>query len=628
MSVCDNSNTDAKDKQENASKNISADFEKQISHKLVESIMNLMPISVYINNLSPFKPHWISGRLFEDTGYTKEEWENFTSEEFFTLFEWPSYQYYVDSYQRVMSASDGEIFESEYRMRCKNGSWIDVFSRGVVFNRDNSGKPKQLLCAALNVSSIKSAYKQLKENKSRYKTFFENSPENIIIFDCDFHVLDANLAMLNFSGYSKEELQGHYVLDFVQAGIHSDLLVKLGPLIRANGFKYQYQSEFLNKKQQRFFIDITHWPVYNEQNEIVATVAKIKDITEQTNRENQILAENQSLKKELSSVAIQRPEMFEKIITRDRCMQNIFKYMEAISKNSEYLFITGETGTGKELIAETYYKLSGLKGKFVTVNVASLDEQMFADTLFGHKKGAFTGADSDFKGLVETANNGVLFLDEIGDLSMASQIKLLRLLQNKEYYRLGSDEIKTTNARIVTATNHNLNNLVGENRFRADLLYRLTVHTINLPPLRERFGDLPLLVDYYITQICKSHNRKTLPVSAEALNLLVTYDFPGNIRELRNMLFDAFNTCATNIINTDYFYHYIRLNTKDRDAIKSASKALSFPQILPSFDQIKELLIDEALKRSNGNISKAAQLLSMERSALSKAIKRFKVQIF
>jgi len=592
--------------------------------QLLEKIIDLMPISVYINNLSPFRPQWISGHLFEDTGYTKEEWENFTPEEFSALFEWPSYEYYFKSYKQVMKAADGELLESEYRMRCKNGSWIDVFSRGMVFSREDSGQPRQLICSALNISSIKSAHKQLKENESRYKTFFENSPENIIIFDCDFKILDANCAMLNFSGYSKEEIVGHYVLDFIHSGKHAELLVKLGPLIRANGFKYRYQSEFLNKNKQTFYIDLTHWPVLNDNNEVTATVAVIKDITDQKKREEQLIAENQFLKNELSSVDIKHPEVFKSIITRDRCMQNLFKYLEAISKNSEYLFITGETGTGKELIAETFYELCGLKGKFITVNAAGLDEQMFADTLFGHKKGAFTGADSDLKGLIETAHNGVLFLDEIGDLCMASQIKLLRLLQNREYYRLGSDELKMTNARIVTATNHNLHDLVRENRFRADLLYRLTVHTVSLPPLRERFGDLPLLVEHYVREICKIHCRKALKISQDAINLLSTYDFPGNIRELRNMLFDAVNTCTTDSISSEFFYHYIRLNTKGRQIVKAESEKIEFPQILPSLDQARELLIKEAMRRSNGNISQAAKLLKMERSALSKAIKQLK----
>jgi len=588
---------------------------------LLEKIITLMPVSVYINNRAPFKPEWISGGLFEDTGYTKEEWENFTPEEFATLFEWSSYEYYLQCFQKIMGATDNEIIESEYRMRCKDGSWIDCFSRAMVFSRDENQLPAQVLCTALNISSLKSTQRQLKENKSRYKTFFENSPENLVILDLDFNIIDINQAMLTFSGYTRGEIAGVHVLNFISPEKHQQYQ-KLEPVIQENGYKYHYQSEFINKSKQTFYIDLTHWPVINENNETTAMMVVIKDITAQKLREDQLVAENQTLKQELSFIDVKQPEVFKNIITQERCMLNVFKYLEAISQNSESLFISGETGTGKELIAESFYRLCKLKGKFITVNAAGLDDQMFADTLFGHKKGAFTGAERELKGLIETAHDGVLFLDEIGDLSINSQVKLLRLLQNREYYNLGSDEIRTTNARIVAATNRNLQELVRDNKFRADLLYRLTVHTVNLPPLRERMGDLPLLVEYYVKEICKIHDRKALKVPTEIINLLSTYDFPGNIRELRNMLFDAVNTCTTETIRTDYFYHYIRLNSKDRQQIKAEDERLIFPQVLPSLEQTREFLIREALTRANGNITQAAKLLKMERSALSKAVKQ------
>ncbi len=220
-------------------------------------------------------------------------------------------------------------------------------------------------------------------------------------------------------------------------------------------------------------------------------------------------------------------------------MRSTFKYIESIAVTSQPVLITGKTGVGKELIARTIHRLSGRKGTLAAVNVTGLDDTTFSDTLFDHKRGAFTGADRVRAGLIEKAANGTLFLDETGDLHPTSQVKLLRLLQEREYYPLGADVPRPSNARIVVATNRDLLALQASGTFRADLYYRLLLHRINVPPLRERRDDIPLLVEFFLQRAADELGKTKPTPPPELFILLALYDFPGNIRELQTMIFDA-----------------------------------------------------------------------------------------
>ena len=189
-------------------------------------------------------------------------------------------------------------------------------------------------------------------------------------------------------------------------------------------------------------------------------------------------------------------------------MSSIFQYCEVVAKSQQPVIIIGETGVGKELIAKAIHDLSGLRGKFVPVNVAGLDDNMFSDTLFGHKKGAFTGADQTRSGLIAQASGGTLFLDEIGDLAELSQVKLLRLLQEQEYYPVGSDIPMVSDARIIAATNRDLRKLTEAGKFRNDLYFRLCAHQVHIPPLRERLDDIPVLLDHFLDEAAKTFKKK------------------------------------------------------------------------------------------------------------------------
>jgi len=337
--------------------------------------------------------------------------------------------------------------------------------------------------------------------------------------------------------------------------------------------------------------------------------------------------ENSLLKARVLSDTLQHPEAFSEIVTNSGIMRSIFQYIEAISMSPQPVLITGETGVGKELIAKAIHTLSHRKGAFVPVNVAGLDDSVFADTLFGHRKGAFTGADQARNGLVEQASGGTLFLDEIGDLSATSQVKLLRLLQDGEYFPLGSDVPRRSDARAVVATNQDLEDLQESGKFRKDLYYRLCAHHLHIPPLRDRLEDLPALVDHLLEKVSAMLGKRKPTPPKELLTLLATYHFPGNVRELQSMILDAVSSHRSGKLSMDVFKTYLRQKTptlvRDSRPLKGKENALiSFSERMPTLKQGEQLLISEALRRSNGNQAIASQMLGMTRQALNKRLKQ------
>ena len=329
----------------------------------------------------------------------------------------------------------------------------------------------------------------------------------------------------------------------------------------------------------------------------------------------------ESLRERLLAENLAHPKHFSRIVTRNPRVQAIFRFIESIAPTSETVLLTGETGTGKELFAEAIHAASGVAGPLVKVNTAGLDDNVFADTLFGHSKGAYTGADSERKGLIQQANTGTLFLDEIGDLSAASQIKLLRLLESREYYPLGSDLPRSTSARFVIATHRILSELVAAERFRRDLYFRLQTYEIRIPPLRDRKDDLPLLLDHFHGLAAEKLNKKRLAIPPELLTLLETYDFPGNVRELRSMVFNAVSRQREKMLSLQPFREAMGYAGEEVRP-EPAEEALVFPEKLPTLKAVTEGLIEEALSRAKGNQAIAAGLLGITPQALSKRLKR------
>ncbi|WED28682.1 sigma-54 dependent transcriptional regulator [Vibrio sp. DW001] len=332
--------------------------------------------------------------------------------------------------------------------------------------------------------------------------------------------------------------------------------------------------------------------------------------------------ENEAMRRRFLSDTLEEPEVFEQIITQDKKLRSIFQYLESISSSRQSVMICGESGVGKEQIAKAVHKLSRRPGKMVSVNVAGIDDNVFADTLFGHSRGAFTGADKKRIGMVEAAADGTLFLDEIGDLSHTSQTKLLRLLQEGEYYSLGSDRPKRSKARIVAATHQDLKSKVEEGSFRKDLYFRLCTHHVEVPALRERKDDIPLLFKHFLTQ-ASDEMRKTAPAYPKELPVLLsTYHFPGNVRELQALIYDAVGQHKSHTLSMEVFRRVIDHSYHDLDSIEFDSGLFEPTKPLPTLQELSEILIIAAMERSNGNQSLASRMLGISQPALSKRLKK------
>jgi DNA-binding NtrC family response regulator len=352
---------------------------------------------------------------------------------------------------------------------------------------------------------------------------------------------------------------------------------------------------------------------------VVTTMRKAMEVRD-------LRRENELLKGHILSGRLANPEAFSAFNTRNEVMLALFRYVESVAASPAPVLVTGETGVGKELAAQAIHRVSGRAGGYVSVNVAGLDEATFSDTLFGHKRGAFTGASEARGGLIEKAAGGTLFLDEIGDLTPALQTKLLRLLQEAEYLPLGADVAKRSDARIIVATNKPLNQLRDPAQFRPDLFFRLRHHHIHLPPLRERKGDLPMLVRQLVGQAAANMRMKAPAVPETVIRHLGTYDFPGNVRELAAMIQDAVAQSGGNALSVEVFQKWIGTGIAGKalpagePAGETEAGVVEFPEALPTLKAMSATLIAEAVRRADGNQAVAAKMLGISRQALNQRL--------
>jgi DNA-binding NtrC family response regulator len=361
----------------------------------------------------------------------------------------------------------------------------------------------------------------------------------------------------------------------------------------------------------------------------------------------ELRAEARGFRDRVLAGKLERPEAFARIITSDERVLALFKYVESVARSRQPVLITGETGTGKELFARAVHEASDRKGPFLAVNVGGLDDTMFSDSLFGHRKGAYTGADTQRAGLLKEAMGGTILLDEIGDLETHSQIKLLRLLQEGEYYPLGADSPLRSDARVVAATTKDLKSAAAAGAFRSDLFYRLQTHPIAIPPLRERPGDLPLLARRFLDYSARDlgtpfRDESALKACADGVaSALEEYSFPGNVRELQSLLHDAVAEARGGELDLDGIRGRIGLEPrgktqKGRDQSKATVPASSpsvegagLPPLaqslaegrIPTLQEAERELVRMAVASASGNLSQAASILGISRQTLYNKLK-------
>jgi len=343
-------------------------------------------------------------------------------------------------------------------------------------------------------------------------------------------------------------------------------------------------------------------------------IEKLSLIVKRALSQRDLIIENRNLLSKIKNFE------FGKIIGKSEKIIQLFNKIEQIAPTKASILIQGENGVGKEVVANLIYELSNRKDKpFVKVHCAALSESLLESELFGHEKGAFTGAIKMKKGRFELADNGTIFLDEIGEISQNIQIKLLRIIQEKEFERVGGEETISVDLRIISATNLDLKKEVEKGNFREDLYYRFNVIPINVPPLRERREDIPLFISNFISEFSKENNKLISEVSTKAKNALINYDWPGNVRELRNVLESAVVLTSNNIIDLDDLPSYIANNTDTKNLLK-----INLPMNLSN---IEKKSIISTLKLTNGNKSKASELLGITRKTLQNKINEYKIEI-
>ena len=341
----------------------------------------------------------------------------------------------------------------------------------------------------------------LLENDESVREYFDiyyHAHDMVVSVDMQTEkVLQCNRAVIETLGYGRAEIVGHPVFQLYHQDYVEDAK-ELFRVITETGEIRDAEQTLWKRDGGTINVSLNATVTRDENDNRTSARFDWRDITRRAVEISDLRSENRQLKEHLRSNRPERPEVFSDIVTQDPAMYSIFQQVESIAVTGQPVLITGETGVGKEKIAETIHQLSGRLGEFVPVNVAGLDDPMFSDTLFGHTKGAFTDAALTRPGLIEQASGGTLFLDEIGDLAMQSQTKLLRFLQDGEYRHLGEDAPTQSDVRIIVATNRTIESLKADGRFRDDLYFRLHTHHVHLPALRERKGDIPLLVSHFL----------------------------------------------------------------------------------------------------------------------------------
>jgi PAS domain S-box-containing protein len=396
-------------------------------------------------------------------------------------------------------------------------------------------------------AALAKASEEIKKSEAQLRTIIDAIPQLVTALGPDGKNLYANQAVLEYTGLTREEVMAH---DFRGRVFHPEDVDRLRDERRAalaRGVPFENEQRARRKDGQYRWLVIQYNPLLDERGEVIRWYATGTDIDDRKRAEERTRKENLALREE-----IDHSSMFEEIVGSSEAISGVLSLVTKVAKTDSTVLILGETGTGKELVARAVHRRSRRSARaFVVVNCAAIAPSLITSELFGHEKGAFTGALQRRAGRFEAADGGTIFLDEIGELPVEAQIALLRVLQEREFERIGSTEPLKVDVRVVAATNRDLERAVEAGTFRQDLFYRLNVFPIRIPPLRERVDDIRLLVEYLIDRYAKKAAKKFRAISKPALELFETYDWPGNVRELQNVIERAVVLCDGDIFAID-----------------------------------------------------------------------------
>jgi len=465
--------------------------------------------------------------------------------------------------------------------------------------------PEQNVAGCLTIlqdhSPIVDLIDRIHHEERSLKIILDNLDVGIFTVNRGGHITFFNNEAERISGYSRSEVLGkHCTAIFEEKTVHD--LYQLKESVEDGFARSSHHGKITAKDGEAIPVRANYMALKNEKGTIVGGLATFHDLT-LIHQLNQAISDRYS---------------FHDMVGKDPFMQQIFEKVSVVAKTDATVIIEGATGTGKDLLAKVIHSTSRRANKpFVKVNCAAIPDNLLESEMFGYAKGAFTGADHDKPGRFSEADGGTIFLDEIGDLPLFLQAKLLRVLEDKEFYPLGGRHIKKVDIRIVCATNRGLEKLVSKNLFREDLFYRLNVFKIELPALKDRRIDLPLLIRHILRRLCAAADKSLPRISRETMELLLKFDYPGNVRELENLLEHALVICKNDVIQPEHLPDYLQnqpiTNRPDINAT-----------LLPLNDPLKaeRLRILRMLQQNNWNRTKTAQALEIDRTTLWRKMKR------
>jgi PAS domain S-box-containing protein len=512
---------------------------------------------------------------------------------------------------------DKAEWEADYRIVHPDGPVRDIHVLGhPVLN--SSGHLIEFVGTVIDVTERKKAEEQRRRSEMELQQILDLAPQQVRVYGPGGERLYANRIALDYYGVSFEEWQttGHAFRSSLF--VHPDDQERAARAFDANsssGSAYELEVRVRGADGNYRWFLVRHNPLRDEHRQIMRWYVTATDIDERKRAEERLQHENVALREEIAKAS-----MFEEIVGTSPALKNVLSRISKVAPSDSTVLITGETGTGKELVARAIHRRSHRASRpFVSVNCAAIPRDLIASELFGHEKGAFTGATQQRLGRFELANGGTLFLDEVGELPAETQIALLRVLQEHEFERVGGTRRIRGDVRVIAATNRDLQAAISAGSFRSDLFYRLNVFPIEIPSLRERQEDIPLLVEYFIDRYARKAGKKIKRVNKKTLELLQSYPWPGNIRELQNVIERSMILCETEIFSVEENW-------------------LQQPPLTPDAKQQDELprrllvqekdMIEAALKDTHGRVSGptgAAVKLGIPRSTLESKIRSLKI---
>jgi formate hydrogenlyase transcriptional activator len=508
----------------------------------------------------------------------------------------------------------GESGEIEARVRGYDGVYRWFLIRMAPF-RDESGKIVRWYGTSTDIESLKQTERKLREDERELRRITDAIPQAIVVQDPAGTPLYANHATLDYTGLAMEDVVAKP--GFRERIFHPDDLLRLAEYRKsalARGVPFQMEMRALGKDVKYRWFLIRYNPFRNEEGQVIRWYATGTDIDDRVRAEERTRNENLALREQIDS-----DSMFEDIVGSSEALRKVLRQVEKVASSDSTVLILGETGTGKELIARAIHKRSRRAERaFIGVNCAAIPPSLIASELFGHEKGAFTGATQRRMGRFESANGGTIFLDEVGDLPAEIQIALLRVLQEREIERVGSSRPIPVDVRVVAATHRDLDSLAAEGKFRQDLLYRLNVVPIQMPPLRERVADIPLLVESFIDRFGKRAGKKFRTIDKKFLKVVQAYGWPGNVRELQNIIERAVILSDGDTLAVDETW----LKGKPANPVQARSLDIALVRQ-------EKGLIEAALAESQGRVSGpagAAAKLGLPARTLDSKIKLLKIK--